>query len=56
MRRLAPEKAEEAFEQLWLEFQGGDVVAKQIMFKELPSAPKEWLKEASASDVPKEIK
>lgn len=56
MRRLAAEKAEEAFEQLWREFQGGDVVAKQIMFKELLSAPKEWLNEASVSDIPKEIK
>lgn len=56
MRSLAAEKAQEAFNKLWQDFQDGDVVAKQIMFKELLNAPKEWLSEVNTSEVLKDIK
>lgn len=56
MRYLAAEKANEAFNKLWQDFQDGDVVAKQIMFKELLNAPKEWLSEVDTSEVLKDIK
>jgi hypothetical protein len=55
LRELASEKVQEAFNDLWRDFKAGDPLAKQIYFKELVSAPKEWLNEINTTDIPKEL-